>query len=75
MEQAQRIGKKLSGDEVKAGLDALCGDGGVEGALAAMERCFRADTKVRVGQWIFPSYWPKVSIAVGVEIINNYAKK
>ena len=41
MEQAQRIGKKLSKDEVKAELDALCEDGGVEGALEAIERHFK----------------------------------
>ena len=40
-EGQQRIGKKLSRDEVKAGLDALCEDGGVEGALAAIERVFQ----------------------------------
>ena len=39
-EGQQRIGKKLSKDEVKAGLDALCEDGGVEGALAAIETRF-----------------------------------
>lgn len=27
----------------------------MEGALAAMERCFRGDTTVRVGQWMTKS--------------------
>ena len=48
-EGQQRIGKKLSRDEVKAGLDALCEDGGVEGALAAIERVFKGGTKLRNG--------------------------
>ena len=35
---SKKIGKKLSKEEFKAGLDALWGDGGVEGALAEIER-------------------------------------
>ena len=35
---SKKIGKKLSKEELKAGLDALWDDGGVEGALEAMER-------------------------------------
>ena len=38
---SQKIGRKLSKEELKTGLDALWDDAGVEGALAAMERCFK----------------------------------
>ncbi len=38
---SKKIGKKLSKEEFKAGLDALWDDGGVEGALAAIERHFK----------------------------------
>ena len=34
---SQKIGRKLSKEELKAGLDALWDDAGVEGALAAIE--------------------------------------
>ena len=38
---SQKIGKKLSKEELKAGLDALWNDGGVEGALGAIEQCYK----------------------------------
>ena len=40
-EGSRKIGKKMSKEEFKAGLDALWGDGGVKGALVAIERCLR----------------------------------
>ena len=40
---SEKIGKKLSKEELKAGLDALWDDAGVEGALAAIERVFKGD--------------------------------
>ena len=60
-EGQQRIGKKLSKDEVKAGLDALCEDGGVEGALAAIERVFQSNDSIIV--------WDKITATA--ENINN----
>ena len=42
---SQKIGKKLSKEELKAGLNALWDDGGVEGALAAIERISQVGKK------------------------------
>ena len=42
---SKKIGKKLSKEEFKAGLDALWNDGGVEGALAAIERISQVGKK------------------------------
>ena len=39
---SQKIGRKLSKEELKAGLDALWDDAGVEGALAAIERIVKS---------------------------------
>ena len=38
---SKKIGKKLSKEELKTGLDALWDDGGVEGAIGAIERVFK----------------------------------
>ncbi len=46
---SKKIGKKLSKEELKAGLDALWNDGGVEGALAAIGKVSKAGTKLRNG--------------------------
>ena len=42
---SKKIGRKLSKEELKAGLNALWDDGGVEGALVEIESCFKRGGK------------------------------
>ena len=62
---SKKIGKKLSKEELKAGLDALWGDGGVEGALTAMERVAKLDSMPRE---------KKLALSVD-EYLDDFAKQ